>query len=105
MKERRESPRIPIRVQMEGRKNGDIFSGTSVNVSETGILIETNKPLALGEEITVHLILPSDEEIVGKGTVVRQEEWGLDKFGYAVRWELSASEKQIIAQLIDGLKR
>jgi hypothetical protein len=90
---------------MEGRKNGDIFSGTSVNLSESGILIETNKPLSLGEEITVHLILPSEEEIVGKGTVVRQEEWGFDKFGYAVRWELTLAEKELIARLIEGLKR
>ena len=41
--ERRASPRVEINVEMEVQRNGDVFSGTSVNVSETGILIQTNK--------------------------------------------------------------
>jgi hypothetical protein len=105
MIERRAAPRIPIRVQMEARKNGDVFSGTSVNLSETGIMIETNKQLQVGEKITIRLILPSQDEIVGYGQVVRKEEWGLDKFGIAVHWQLGLDEKKLVARLIESASR
>lgn len=105
MLERRAAPRIPIRVQMEARKNGDVFSGTSVNLSETGIMIECSKQLQVGERITIRLILPTQDEIVGYGSVVRREEWGLDKYGIAVHWELDNEQRKMIARLIDNASR
>lgn len=100
--ERRRSPRAPIRVHMEGRKNGDVFTGISVNVSETGILIETNKQLDLGQKITIHMILPNDEEIIGLGEVVRRENRGFDKFGVAVHWTLSQDQRHRITTVIEN---
>jgi PilZ domain len=105
MIERRAAPRIPIRVQMEARKNGDVFPGTSVNLSETGIMIETSKQLQVGERITIRLILPTQDEIVGYGHVVRREEWGLDKFGIAVHWELDNEQRNMVARLIQNASR
>jgi len=105
MRERRRARRSPIRVQMEGRKNGDVFTGISVNLSETGILIETAKHLDVGAEVTVHLILPGDDEVTGRGVVVRLEDRGVDKFGLAVHWELSTEQRITLARLIQETAR
>lgn len=101
MMERRSAPRINIRVQMEGRKNGDVFQGTSINLSETGVLIETNKLLSLGDRVTIRFILPGEHEITGSGYVVRQETYDSERYGLAVHWALSHEERQAIAEMID----
>lgn len=101
MNERRVAPRAPIRVHMEGRKNGDVFTGVSVNVSETGVLIETGKQLDPGQQVTIHVILPNDEEITGQGTVVRREERGFGKYGVAVHWKLDGIQRHRIATVIE----
>jgi len=98
------SPRVEISVEMEGRKNGDVFEGTSVNVSESGILIETNKILNPGETITVRLVSPGVDEIVGIGEVVRSEELGWGKLGYAVRWDLTPMQKEALRQMVQTKK-
>lgn len=105
MEDRRQALRAPIRVHMEGRKNGDVFTGTSVNVSESGVLIETGKQLDPGQEVTIHLILPNDEEIIGMGTVVRRDNRGFGKFGVAVHWNLNREQRLRITSVIeDSLK-
>jgi hypothetical protein len=86
---------------MEGRKNGDVFTGVSVNVSETGVLIETGKQLDPGQQVTIHVILPNDEEITGHGVVVRREERGFGKFGVAVHWKLDSIQRHRIANVIE----
>ena|SRR5437867_814007 len=100
MSERRVSPRIEIEVEMEARENGDVFPGTSVNVSETGILIQTNKDLNPGEIITVRLICPGEQEIVGLGKVVRNHDLGFGKVAYAVQWDLTRSQKDALREVI-----
>ena len=102
MLERRTATRVEINVEMEVRKNGDVFLGTSVNVSEAGILIQTNKVLQLGDKVTIRLTAQGQPEIVGLGEVVRNEDLGFDKLGYAVRWELSEDQKG--QSVLDGLK-
>jgi hypothetical protein len=99
--DRRQAPRAPIRVHMEGRKNGDVFTGTSVNLSETGVLIETGKQLDLGMKVTIRMILPNEEEIVGTGVVVRRENRGLGKFGVAVHWDLDSDRRAHLASIIE----
>ena len=101
MAERRNSPRVEFSVQMEVRKNGDVFQGTSVNVSESGILIETNKKLDLGDRVLIRLVLPSTKEITGTGTVVRQQEFGKEGIGFAVHWELNDDQKRTISEIIE----
>lgn len=104
MSERRYNPRIEISVEMEGRKNGDVFEGTSVNVSESGILIETNKILNPGETVTVRLVSPGSNDIVGTGRVVRSEDVGWGKLAYAVRWDLTPSQKEALRQMVQTKK-
>ena len=100
MTERRSSERFEVSVELVGRMNGDVFPGTSVNVSETGILIQTNKVLHLGDALTIRLVAPGRDDIVGVGEVVRNEDFGLGQPGYAVRWALSTVQKAALRQLI-----
>lgn len=86
---------------MEGRKNGDVFTGVSVNVSESGVLIETGKQLDPGQQVTIHILLPNDQEITGLGTVVRREGRGFGKFGVAVHWKLDDEQRHRLASLIE----
>jgi len=98
--DRRSAPRIEINVEMELRKNGDVFSGTSINVSETGILIQTCKILDPGAEVTVRVTFPGHDDVVGKGTVVRQEDQGFGKYALAVRWELTMRQKHALRKMV-----
>jgi hypothetical protein len=100
--DRRSASRLPVSVEMEGRRNGDVFEGTCVNVSETGILIQTNKSLNLGDRITIRLITPGQEEIVGGGRVIRYDDFGFGKFGYAVHWELDVSQKTALREWMNA---
>ena len=105
MGERRTSERVEISVEMEGRENGDVFPGTSVNVSETGILIQTNKSLSPGEMITVRLICPGEQQIVGVGTVVRNVDLGFGKSAFAVQWDLTHTQKEALRDIIQSGKK
>jgi hypothetical protein len=101
--ERRSSPRMEINVEMELRKNGDVFSGTSVNVSETGILIQTNKDLNIGQIVTVRVTSPGKEDIVGTGTVIRHEDLGLGKHALAVQWDLTIHQKHALRRMVQSI--
>ena len=100
--ERRSAQRIEINVEMELRKNGDVFTGTSVNVSETGILIQTNKILSPGQLVTVRVSSPGKEDIVGTGTVIRHEDLGLGKHALAVQWELTMHQKHALRRMVQS---
>jgi hypothetical protein len=91
---------MEISVEMEIRKNGDVFTGTSVNVSETGILIQTNKVLVPGQTVTVRVSSPGKEDIVGMGTVIRHEDLGLGKHALAVQWDLTAPQKNALRRMV-----
>ena len=98
--ERRSFPRVEINVEMEVRQNGDVFSGTSVNVSESGILIQTNKVLDPGDSVIVRVTSPGQDDIVGTGIVIRHEDLGLGKHALAVQWELTISQKHALRRMV-----
>jgi len=98
----RRAPRIEVNVELEGRKNGDVFLGTSVNVSESGILIQTNKILRPGDKITIRLVSPGLPEIVGIGSVVRDADLGIGGQGYAVQWDLTTAQKDALREMIQS---
>ena len=95
---------MEINVEMEVRQNGDVFSGTSVNVSEAGILIQTNKILDPGQPVTVRVSSPGQEDIVGKGVVIRHEDLGLGKHALAVQWDLTMPQKHALRKMVQTFK-
>jgi len=64
--ERRGARRKPLDVQVTYRVNGqaraESYQVEAVNVSETGILLRTELPLAIGTEIELEFALPGQTE-------------------------------------------
>jgi len=51
--ERRAAPRLPIRAQLRFKPTNEVREGITVDLSETGIHFETDKPLRILMEILV----------------------------------------------------
>jgi hypothetical protein len=70
----RKAVRIPVRLQVEGQSLLDVrhVSGTIVNISVSGMLVESTQPLEMFSEITFVLQLPGTAlPTAGHGRVVR----------------------------------
>jgi hypothetical protein len=75
--DRRKHPRIPLRVKVALQESSSrpVFSATTVNVSEQGLLIESSRALAVGFEIQVLAIMkPDGRKIALRGKVARKDE-------------------------------
>lgn len=69
---RREAYRVLISVQVNGKHESKSFLCSSVNISCSGILIETDKKLEPGDNVTCSFFLPGvAKKITVNGTVVR----------------------------------
>lgn len=70
----RRALRAPVRLQFEGRTPPGIETqwGAVLNLSQTGMLVETEKPPAVGTDLDFSFQLPSEAAlVVGTGQVVR----------------------------------
>jgi DNA-binding response OmpR family regulator len=67
----RRATRVLARVRVEGYFSSEPFFCTSRDISETGILLETDRTLAKGDRITSTFFLPEMERLKVKGCVVR----------------------------------
>jgi diguanylate cyclase (GGDEF)-like protein len=77
--EKRKASRIDvgakgIRVHLDGSRLGDSTSCRALNISEGGVLLESPRPLRLGQSLALKLALGRREEIHLEGEVVRLEE-------------------------------
>lgn len=84
--QRRESYRVLIHVQVNGKHGNKSFLCSSVNISCSGILIETDNLFDLGTNVSCSFFLPGVKKITVDGTIVRANpkvdinEYGI-KFG------------------------
>ncbi len=61
--ERRRDLRVPLRVlRVESEHNGEVFFGYAVNISNTGLCIQTSNPKVTGTKIHISFTLPSQKE-------------------------------------------
>ena len=70
----RREVRVPVRLQLDlgFGAQGEHFAATALNLSVNGMLIETNHPLQVGDDLVFTLELPDGHgTIVGTATVVR----------------------------------
>lgn len=67
----RESYRVLLRVNVEGNQNDKSFFCSSENISASGMLIETDKPILPGSRIQCSFFLPDSVQIKTTGEVVR----------------------------------
>lgn len=87
---RRIDPRYDRQLSVEVGCAGEAQSGRSLNVSLGGMFIETDRPLAIGAEVTLRFMVPMQPEWIEVGGDVR---WvrarleGSDGVGLGVRFQ------------------
>ena len=67
----RESYRVLINVQVNGKHGNKSFLCSSVNISCSGLLIETGKKLDLGDNVSCSFFLRGVKKMTLNGTIVR----------------------------------
>ena len=78
-REKRRSGRVSleprgVKVMLDGEGASDFTPCRAVNISESGMLLETARPLRLGQSLGIRLPVGRDGEVVLEGEVVRLEE-------------------------------
>ena len=72
MQERRQSPRADVLVRVDYQTVDELFSDFASNINEGGMFVETEKPPAVGTEVSLQFRVPgSDEPVTSSGRVVR----------------------------------
>lgn len=97
----RRSMRILVKLETRGAMGQEVaFFGVSRDISETGMLIETDKILEVGSLPMLRFFLPGFEEIVVIGKVVRSDVRGTAR-SYGIHFEeIAMPQKDLIARFI-----
>lgn len=82
----RKSYRVLIKVEVKGQFLNMHFFCSSQNLSASGILLETDKPLAKGDVISCSFFLPNSDRIIADCEVVRVVRSAIKTFQYGVRF-------------------
>jgi len=103
----RTSYRVIVRVAQRENKNISHIFCTSQNVSSSGILLETDSVLKLGDKITCSFFLPESIRIVTEGEIMRivEKEDGSKNYGVKFVDMPSFVESQIASFTENWLKR
>lgn len=99
------SKRVPLEVKVKTRREKTEFQSSSHDVSITGILIETEEQLNLGDQITCQFPLPGISSIESKGEIARYEITQNGGFKYGVQFSgLKRDYRQKIDQYVTDFK-
>jgi CheY-like chemotaxis protein len=82
----RRDTRVLVKVKVHGTFRADPFFCTSRDISVSGILIETDKTLAKGDEISCSFYLPSTERVTVEGEVARVVRGERSAYSYGIRF-------------------
>jgi Tfp pilus assembly protein PilZ len=90
----RETYRVLLSVSVGGNSSGQLFFCRSLDVSITGMLIETEQTFALGDRLVCNFFLPDATRIGVTGEIVRlvQETTGSKVNRYGVQFSALAPE-------------
>lgn len=90
----RETYRVLLSVSVEGNTGGQIFFCRSLDVSITGMLIESEQDFALGDRLVCNFFLPDTTRIGVTGEIVRlvQKTTGSEANRYGVQFSALAPE-------------
>ena len=86
------SPRARLSVPVLTRVGEREFSCLSHNISVTGILVESESPLAIRERIVHQFVLPGQRQVVVEGEVVRTVQLPTGRHQYGVQFVELADE-------------
>lgn len=67
----RDTYRVLLSATIEGQSRNNSFFCRSRNISATGILIETDRPLAEGARLSLSFFLPGTKQVQASGKIVR----------------------------------
>ncbi len=97
---RRLCPRLPFRTAVDCRWRDKQIKATSVNISESGVLLEGSGEVTVGQEVDVEFLIPEAlEPVRARVKVVRKED--PDRIG--IRFlTLTPAEKTAIQRYITG---
>lgn len=85
--------RILVKVSVKGIFNNEAFFCSSRNISATGMLIETDKALAIGDTIRCSFFLPDTERVEAEAGVVRITKGEIEgSHGYGVEFMSPSGE-------------
>lgn len=97
--------RTLVRLQVQAESSGRFVFGETVNLSESGVLLETPSALSLGDEMELRFFIPGDDEPISTiSRVVREGEGstpGTAAFGLVFR-DLDAPDKERLRAYVDG---
>lgn len=93
--------RVLLRAKVKGAKDDATFFCTSQNISATGILIESDRLMQAGEQLSCSFYLPGSAHITADGEVARSETMPDGKHQYGIRFtEISPAHKNEIEKFI-----
>jgi DNA-binding response OmpR family regulator len=78
--------RVLLRAKVKGAKDDTTFFCTSQNISATGLLIEADRSLSIGEQLACSFYLPGSTQIIADGEVARTEIMTDGKRQYGIRF-------------------
>ncbi len=99
--------RILVKVEVRGEYDQGFFMGTSSDISNSGILVETDQKIELGEKVNLQFVVPGQSDtiqVVGK--MARVDELSFrDRFGIGIHFDsLTPEQEQSIATFIKSRK-
>jgi len=96
----RKGYRVLLRASVQGSQNDAVFFCTSRDISATGILIESDRPLNSGDHLSCSFYLPGSAHITTNGEVVRKTVVD-GKMSYGVRFaDISTAQQQALDSFI-----
>ncbi len=93
--------RIIVRIQVYGERGNLMLFCTSLNISVSGLLIETDGLLAQGDRLSIMFFLPDASQITAVGEVVRTERVRSMQHHYGIRFiSMSPQHQAEIEQFV-----
>ena len=86
--------RVLLRAKVKGSRDDTTFFCTSQNLSATGMLIEADRQLSPGDQLSCSFYLPGSAHIAVEGEVARREALPDGKHHYGIRFTEIASEQK-----------
>jgi len=84
--------RVLLRAKVKGSQDNLTFFCTSQNISATGMLIEAERPLLVGDQLSCSFYLPGSAQVTTEGEIARVENVADGRHLYGIRFTVISTE-------------